>query len=172
MTPSIQPSPLPADALLRKYQQGIGYADCYVAEVPGKVSLADFIEAFYTTRLFKIERTLLRWLAARPATDADARALAAGGVDTFSAWRVEDRSAYQLLLADLLGKRTRSWLMAQPVNGAARPATRLHFGSAVVPLVKRKTGEQRMGWGFHALGGFHRLYSRLLLRAACRRLVG
>jgi hypothetical protein len=27
-----------------------------------------------------------------------------------------------------------------------------------------------MGWGFHALLGFHRLYSRLLLRAACQRV--
>lgn len=50
------------------------------------------------------------------------------------------------------------------------PGTLLYFGSAVVPLPSQGGQAQRMGWGFHALLGFHRLYSRLLLRAACQRV--
>ena len=90
---------------------------------------------------------------------------------TFAAWRIESRSANQLLMADYLG-RTRSWLMATPVaDPVAGQNTRLYFGSAVVPHVDSKTGKVTMGFAFHALGGFHRLYSRLLLRAASRRLL-
>lgn len=171
MTARIEPRPLPPKALLQAYgREGAGYADCYCTELPSAVPLATFVEAFYTTPLFKVEANVLRWVAAKPSTDADARALAQGA-DTFAAWRVEGRTADQLLLADFTG-RTRSWLMAEPL---ARPggsaATRLYFGSAVVPRGARH-GNARgaMGFGFHALLGFHKLYSRLLLRAACARL--
>jgi hypothetical protein len=54
-----------------------------------------------------------------------------------------------------------------PGRGAG---TRLYFGSAVVPLRDAKTGGTRMGPLFRALLGFHRLYSRVLLRAAAKRL--
>jgi hypothetical protein len=159
---------VPAASLLREYKDGIGFADCYVTEVGGAVSQSMFIEAFYTSALFKVERTLLRYLASRPATDADARQLSAGKTGTFSAWRVENQSASELLLADLTG-RTRSWLMAVPARGQLRPAsTLLYFGSAVVPRTGGRQGEP--GWPFHALLCFHRLYSRLLLLAAARRL--
>jgi hypothetical protein len=94
----------------------------------------------------------------------------------FSAWRVEKQSPSELLLADFTG-RTRSWLMAEPVEAPDQPpSTRLYFGSAVVPL-RFEAGragnvgqKPRMGWVFHALLSFHRLYSRLLLGAASRRL--
>ena len=84
-----------------------------------------------------------------------------------AAWTVEARGTDQLLLCDFQG-RTRSWLMVTP--GEHGHSTRLYFGSAVVARVDRRTGRSRMGWGFHALLGFHRLYSRALLRAAQRRL--
>jgi hypothetical protein len=54
---------------------------------------------------------------------------------------------------------------------SAEQSTRLYFGSAVVPKVDTKTGKVTMGFAFYALGGFHRLYSCLLLRAACNRLM-
>lgn len=169
--PAIRPCELPATALLRKYQGGQGYVDCYVAEVPVAVSHAEFVAAFYTTRLFKAERAILKWLAALPSSDAGAQALAAGSVGTFAAWRVESRSGDQLLMADVLG-RTRSWLMATPAGGTpAGHSTRLYFGSAVVPKIDAGSGKPAMGFAFYALGGFHRLYSRLLLGAACKRLL-
>ncbi len=163
---TVQPCEVPMNSFLRPYKDGSGYADCYFAQVPGMITQAAFIEAFYTSPLFKIERALLQVLASKPATDADAKALASGSATRFSAWRVEAQSPTELLLADFTG-RTRSWLMATPApltNDA--PSTLLYFGSAVVPLASQGGQAPRMGWGFHALLGFHRLYSRLLLSAA------
>ena len=167
---SIKPCDVPPDSFLRKYQDDNGYADCYVAEVAGAVSQAAFIEAFYTSTLFKVERTILKHLVSRPSTDAEAKQLANGTSDRFAAWRVEGRSTSELLLTDFTG-RTRSWLMASPFDGGAdRAGTRLYFGSAVVPHQPRAGRKAGNGWVFHALLGFHRLYSRLLLRAARNRL--
>src|SRR5690242_1930529 len=102
--PTISPCELPDTALLGKYRDGHAYADCYVGEVPAAVSHAEFVEAFYTTALFKVERAILKWLVARPSTDAEARSLAAGEAGAFAAWRVESRSSNQLLMADILGR--------------------------------------------------------------------
>jgi len=171
MTRPVRPSALPAEALLNASRNAGAFADCYVCDVEGAFSHAAFVEAFYTTRLFKLERFILRWLVRRPATDADALRLAEGSADRFSAWRVEARATNQLLLADFTG-RTQSWLMVGPAAGDNAGAhTRLYFGSAVVPLARRGAdGTPAMGFGFHALSGFHRLYSRLLLGAARSRL--
>ena len=182
----VLPCALPPVAFLRKYVGDTGYVDCYVSEVAGSVSQAAFVEAFYTTGLFKVERTVLKWFAGRPSTDFDAKQLSAGSLSSFAAWRVEAQDAEQLLLADFTG-RTRSWLMAveaveageavEDVVAVAGKATthasrtRLYFGSAVVPRKDRATGRQRMGFAFHALLGFHRLYSRLLLGAASARVM-
>lgn len=166
-----RPCELPDSALLGKYQGKDGYADCYVSEVSCTVSHAQFVEAFYTTALFKVERALLGAFAGRPSTDLQATQLAQGHADTFAAWRVEARSPDQLLLADLTGG-TRSWLMVAPVDGAAGEVrTRLYFGSAVVPQVDARSGERKMSAAFRALLGFHRLYSRLLLGAARSRVL-
>ena len=73
---TVQPCEVPLNSSLRPYKDGPGYADCYVTQVPGAVTQAAYIEAFYTSHLFKIERTLLHYLASKPATDADAKALA------------------------------------------------------------------------------------------------
>ena len=163
---SIRPCPLPPDALLAGYAAGGAYADCYTAEVARPVPHGSFIEAFYRGGLMRLERRLIGLVLSRPSTDAQVRELAAGQTREFSAWRVEHRTPNQLLMRDV-GGRTRSWLMTVPegANG-----TRLYFGSAVVPSVDRATGKSRMGFGFHALLGFHKLYSRLLLGAALARL--
>jgi hypothetical protein len=166
----IQPSIIPASALLQAYGSGGGYADCFVTEVPGATSFESFVEAFYTTRLFKVERALLRWFMSKPSSDQDARDLSRGERSTFAAWKVEGRTPSQLLLVDVTG-RTRSWLMVEPCEAApAGRGTRLYFGSAVVARKDRRTGRESMGLAFQALKGFHQLYSRLLLRAACARL--
>ncbi len=166
----VQPCVLPDSALLGKYREQGAYTDCYVTEVAGSVSHAAFVEAFYTTALFKLERAILAGFAARPSTHAQARQLAQGRTDTFAAWRVEGRGIDQLLLADFTG-RTRSWLMVSPFDGAEGTGTRLYFGSAVVPRVDARTGKRTMGAGFQALLGFHRVYSRQLLTAARSRIL-
>lgn len=168
---SVQPSPLPPASLLLRYKTAHGFADCYMIEVPGTITQEQFVEAFYTSPLFKIERTILKYAVSKPSTDDDARALASGKVKQFSAWIVEEQTPAQLLLADIAG-RTRSWLMAVSTDdGINLPSTtKLYFGSAVVPRINKATSTPRMGWVFYTLLGFHRLYSRLLLSTASRRV--
>jgi hypothetical protein len=163
--PSVRTVDLPTTALLQHCRAQGAYTDCYAVDVDGVLSHADFVAAFYTTPLFKLERAVLRWFAARGSTDADARRLADGATATFAAWRVEARADDQLLLADFTG-RTKSWLMVRP---GADAGTTLYFGSAVLPAAGGRDGQRRMGPLFHALLGCHRLYSRLLLGAARRR---
>lgn len=164
---AILPCPLPDASLLSRYclQQG-AYTDCYSTEIAGSVSQADFVEAFYTTWVFKLERTILKWTVAKPSSDAQAAALAQGGREAFSAWTVEDRREDQLLLCDMHG-RTRSWLMATPAESGDR--TRLYFGSAVVPAKGSQPGAG-IGAGFRFLLGLHKRYSKILLKAAVKRL--
>jgi hypothetical protein len=156
---------LPEFALLAARARDGEYADCYVVEVPQEVTHADFVEAFYTTWLFKLERFILAWLVKKPSTDAEARALARGERTAFAAWRMEERVGNQLVMRDFQGK-TCSWLMVEPLPAS----TRLYFGSGIVPRVDRITGAKRMGPGFSLLLGFHQLYSRALLGAARSRL--
>lgn len=167
---SIPACALPDQALLAKYTRNGAYTDCYVAEIARHVPHAEYVEAFYTGTLFKLERLLLTWFASKPSTDAQAKQLASGAASTFSAWRVEDRNANQLLMCDLSG-RTRSWLMVTPAAEGSSDITRLYFGSAVVPAVSKQSGEARFGFTFTALLGFHKIYSRALLSAARSRLV-
>lgn len=170
-TPAIQACELPAGSLLLAYRHGGAFADCYVVQVPHAVPHADFVEAFYTSPVFRLERAILR-LAGWPASDADARELADGRREAFAAWTVEGRAERQLLLADVTG-RTRSWLMTAPVDAgpAGAGGTWLYFGSAVVPRRRAPAGRPELGVVFQSLLGFHKLYSRVLLRAARAQLV-
>jgi hypothetical protein len=167
--PTVVPCPLPPAALLLGTQAAGAFVDCYTAEVATPVGHAEFVEAFYTTGLFKVERLLIRLFARRATTDDDARALAQGRCDEFAVWSVERRMPDQLLLADRTG-RTKSWLMVAP-QASAPPTTRLYFGSALIPHTNRRTGTPGFGLLFHLLLGFHRRYSVALLRAAAARLV-
>jgi len=166
---SIQRCELPLGALLSKYQHGGAYADCYVTEASRRVSHAEYVEAFYTTALFKIERLLLSWLVSKPSSDIQAGQLAAGTLNSFAAWNVEARSEDQLLMCDFQG-RTRSWLMVIPAETGALQGTRLYFGSAVVPVAGARSGSRTSALGFRLMLGFHKLYSRALLSAAKSRL--
>ena len=156
----VEPSELPPQALLRAHADGVNYTDCFRWQAARAVPHAEFVEAFYTTWLFRLERWILALLVARPSTDAQARELAAGRRDDFAAWSVEARAENQLLMCDMHG-RTRSWLM---VDGAT-----LYFGSAVV-AVPGAGGVRRLGRVYDLLLGFHKVYSRALLRAAASRL--
>lgn len=155
---------LPNLALLCRYRDAGAYTDGYSTDLDFAVSQAEFIEAFYCTWVFRLERWVLAVIVSKPSSDAQANDLATGTSDSFAAWTVEGRTADQLLLSDI-GGRTRSWLMSQ----AYASGTRLYFGSAVVPL-RDSSGRAHPSFLFGALLAFHRLYSRLLLRAAVQRL--
>lgn len=166
---TIQLCELPQRALLSKYKQQGAYTDCYSVVVSRAITHSEYIEAFYTTPLFKVERFILAALVSRPSTDIQAKQLASGEVETFAAWSVEGKAENQLLLCDFLG-RTRSWLMTDAGEQGNPASTRLYFGSAVVPKLNARTGQANYGFAFHAMLGFHRLYSRALLRSAVSRL--
>ena len=162
---------LPAAALLHDSVAQGAYADCFCIDVPVAVSHAAFVEAFYTTPVFRVERWILRWALSRPSSDADAHRLATGACDTFAAWIVRGRAPDQLHLVDVIG-RTQSWLMVAAVGDDAAPGgTRLYFGSAVMPARGRAKASVRRGWLFRSLLGFHTLYSRVLLSAARSRVL-
>lgn len=157
---------LPDEALLQRYRERGAYTDCFAIDVPGSVTQSQYIEAFYTTWVFKLERAILSAVVAKPSTDAQAAELARGERDNFAAWEVEARETDQLLMRDFR-RRTCSWLMSRPIGNGG---TRLYFGSAVVPKLDTRSGERSMGLVFTTLLGFHRLYTRILLRAAAARL--
>lgn len=158
--------PVPPDSLLARFARDRGaYADAVALRLPRAVSLAGFVEAFYTTRLFKAERALLALLGKR-SSDAMARSVARGEGERLAVWTVEARTAHELLMHEDSGL-TRSWFQAE---AQADGSTVLWFGSALVPRRRGPGGEPRFGGLFHALLGGHRAYSRALLAAAARRL--
>lgn len=162
---AIEESSLPETAFLQRYAADGHYTDCYATTVPIDASLPMFVEAFYTTPLFRAERFVLKWLASLPSTDEEARQLVRGERHSFAAWTVEDRADDQLLLVDVR-KRTGSWFMARP-----QPAgSVLYFGSVVFGAEQAAAGRDKR-WAFRSLLGIHRLYSRALLSAARSRLL-
>ena len=165
----IESCPLPNDALLSRYCQAGAYADCYRTDIPGVVTQAEYVAAFYTTPLFKVERMILATVLSLPSTDEQATKLAEGALENFAAWHVEARAADQLLMCDFQ-QRTRSWFMVAPMADDRGAHTRLYFGSGVVATSNPKTGTRSLGPVFRALLGFHKIYSRALLHAAWVRL--
>lgn len=163
----IRASHVPPDSLLSPYVASGAYADCYVAELPSNITHVRFVEAFYTTALFKLERLLLGLFLSRPSTDAQARQLAEGHLSSFAAWSVESRAENQIILA---AGRTRSWLMVTASPDTHPTGTRLFFGSAIVPSRQSAGARGSMGLVFKVLLGFHKLYSQALLWSARARL--
>lgn len=164
--PTIHTSPAPANALIHKYTSMPGaYADCYSTEFPKQISFPEYLFAFYTTPLFKVERLILKLFVRKPSTDDDARQLADGLRDSFAAWTVEARAEDQILMCDFASS-TRSWFMTVPTEHG----TGLYFGSVVVPHRTSKSGKPSLGFFFNALLGFHKIYSVSLLSSARAKL--
>jgi hypothetical protein len=172
--PSINQIAVPDSSLLRSYRAPLNadawneFIDCFAAGVAGTVSLAEFIRAFYDSLPFRLERRIIQVLIGRPSTTQDVQALANGTAEYFAAWVVLERTDTQILLGDFRGQ-TRSWLAVRPLPGGG---TQLLFGSGIRSVPDPVTGAPTRSWGFRALGGFHLLYSRVLLGAARRRLAG
>ena len=162
---SIKRCELPAQALHARYIAEGAYVDCYTTVLRGTVSHAQFVESFYTTLLFKLERLILFVLVAKPSTDEQARELSIGELDKFAAWSVEGRAENQLLMRDFMG-HTRSWLMVATEDQEGDVVTRLYFGSVIVPTINKQTGKHELGFAFKVLVPFHKIYTRALLAAA------
>jgi hypothetical protein len=158
---------VPADALLARHCERVAgaYTDCFVTEIAGEVGLAGFVEAFYASPAFKLELFTVGLLFGKAWSDAMARQVALGEGEDFSAWRVEARTADELLMREIISDRTKSWLRVEPAADGPEPRTRLYFGTAILPVGVKANGEPRMSVLF-ALVPFHRLYARVLLGGA------
>ena len=155
----IEKTTQPPNALIQRYNSiPNAYTDCHSTDLPFPIYFPEYLLAFYTTPLFKLERLILL-LVRKPSTDEEARQLAEGKRTSFAAWTVEAREENQILMCDFMG-RTRSWLMTVP----SEHGTRLYFGSVVVPKERTKSKMFPLGFFFHALLGFHKVYSILLFR--------
>jgi hypothetical protein len=152
---------VPGDALLRVYADSDGaYTDCFEVMHPLQADLPAFVTAFYTTWIFRLERFVLSLMLRRRIRDSEVVALAEAAADRFAIWEVEARQDGQILLC-AKGGQTRSWLAVAAKEGGV---TRLLFGSAVIGHAA-----ERPFW-VKALTPAHVFYSRLLLRAAERKL--
>ena len=167
---SITQDAVPADALLKTYQGGPrpeGWresGDCFAVSVDRVIPLAAFVFAFYTSRVFRIERLILGLLAGAPSTDTEARRLADGSGTSFAIWRVGERTATQLLMCDRY-ERTRSWFRVVPLKDGK---TLLQFGSAVASNGGPRAAASARRTLFRLLLKFHVVYSQILLNAAKR----
>ena len=165
---TIRECKLPPDALLRRYYRDDGHVDCFQVDVPGRIELGHYVEAFYTTWLFKAERTILT-LAGHSSTDAEAASLAGGQGTRFAAWAVEERDEFQLLMRDVMG-RTRSWFKVARMTAKNSERTMLYFGSGVTAVATGKSGRMSLGPVFKTLMPVHIIYSRALLAATLRKI--
>ena len=167
---SIVQCPLAEDALLRTYlgeihpERWAGQGDCFCATVPASVPLSEFVFAFYTSPVFRIERGILAIILGARSTETQARAVADGSRDSFAVWRMGARTGTQLVMCDRYGK-TRSWFRVVPAESGG---TLLQFGSAVASRRDGPAGVARPSIVFRWLRRFHVLYSQVLLWSATR----
>jgi len=164
--PVAVPAEVPDYTLLAPLRHAGCYADCFTLTLPFAVTKEEFIESFYTTTLFKSERLVLFLFAGKKSTDKDAQNLAQGTGNSFAVWRVDQRTADELLLSEPIGG-TSSWFMTRLENVASDTVTRLFFGSAIRPKRAPTAGETpQFSSVFTGLRPLHNLYSRKLLEAA------
>lgn len=156
---------IPDGALHAHYADEGAYVDCYVADIDRTVTFEQFVGAFYTTWLFRLERWVLARTVNKPSSDEAAHDIACGRCGHFAAWSVEARTVDQLLMCDFRGA-TRSWFMTAPQERGAR----LYFGSVVTARRNPRTDNLELGRGYRILLGFHKVYSRALLRATRAKL--
>lgn len=164
---SVTRESVPDDSLLKTFrgtdpERWGHYADCFAVTVDRSVSLAEFVQAFYTSWVFGFERLLLRLAQMGPSSRSDARAVAEGSAAAFAAWYVGERTSTQLIMCDRY-QRTRSWFRVVPL---ADGRTKLQFGSAVAAAPERGRGAVPRGGGFRLMLRFHVAYSQALLHAA------
>jgi len=166
--PKVFESELPIIALSTIYKEQGAFVDCYYIDIEKNISLDEYIQAFYTTGLFKLERCLLSLATFTRTKDDEAIELSLGKSDSYSIWTVEGRESNQIMLRDFTGN-TRSWLMVKNFD-EHEMSTRLYFGSVVVPKNITENKQASFGVIFHLFGKFHQIYSRALLSAAFRKL--
>jgi hypothetical protein len=167
--------PVPDWSLLKTYRGGKHpdtwgtYHDCFALPIDRVVTLPEFVYAFYTTAVFKLERLIIAYAVKLPSTDEQALQFARGSRARFSAWTLAEVSGNQLLASDFQD-RTRSWFAVTPLQVGEHAGTVLRFGSGIASKYQDGQDTGQLTRGFKMLGRFHVLYSRVLLLAARQRL--
>lgn len=144
----VTPCDVPEGSLLAAFGGPDDYRDCFYRDVPGEVTLAEYLERFYCSAAFRPERLALG-LIGHGASNADAKALANGEADGIALWRVVERRDNEVLL-EAGRTNTASWFAVE-TRGSV---TRLLFGSWV-------GGIKQSGW--RVMLSAHVWYSKLLL---------
>ncbi|NRB30287.1 MAG: hypothetical protein HRU27_06805 [Rhizobiaceae bacterium] len=159
----------PEGAFISQYSTTLGgYSDCYYIDIQKDVALSDYILAFFSTPIFRMERLILNLVPSGRSNEQCVLDLAAGTGDKIAGWKTEKRDDSQLLLAVGDGP-IRTWLMVQG-SPYSETTTRLYFGSAVLPTGMTKEGHPKLAIVFRLFAGLHIFYSRLLLWWAARDL--
>lgn len=104
-----------------------GYIDSFYVDVPGEVTLSEYILAFFNTPIFRMERLVLGLIPSGRSSSQSIVDLASGSGDKMSGWKTEAREDNQLLLAAGDGP-VRTWLMVQSAQ-TDEDSSRLYFGS-------------------------------------------
>ncbi|GAA6208971.1 hypothetical protein NBRC116601_22640 [Cognatishimia sp. WU-CL00825] len=163
----ITAGPLPAKAFLKTLESDPqNYVDCYATRIGKPVSLEELISALFNTLPFRIERHILRVFARQSTADKEVADLAKGTANHFAMWQVLQRNETQVLMRVGPGP-IHTWMMVK-TDGAG---TDLFFGSAVTTRRGKDGKAKGKGVLFWSLHWFHKLYSRVLLGSARRRLL-
>jgi hypothetical protein len=139
---SVTKSSPPPDSLLTKRVKEstlLVEADCYSLEIDGKVSLEEFVEAFFTSQVFQVERMVLPVAS----TDEQARQFARGTTADFATWRAVGRTEGEFLTIwgdgspetteiPKSGTQGATWFRVEPAGTADAPRTRISLGSSIV----------------------------------------
>ena len=170
---SLHSGSAPEGALIRRYTTNPGgYSDRFYVDIPADVTLSDYILAFFSTPIFRMERLILNLVPSGRSNEQCVLDLASGTGDKMAGWKTEKRDENQLLLAVGDGP-IRTWLMVQGTQSSETTptkTTRLYFGSAVLPTSMTKDGHPKLAIVFKLFSGLHIFYSRLLLWWAARDL--
>lgn len=148
-----------------RYSSEYHYTDSFMYESTENISFESFIHSFYVSKVFKLERFLLRLFLRKSITDGMAEELAKGERDNYAAWNEEYRNDNQLLMADITGS-TKSWFMVEKHSNGCK----LYFGTVVMSK-KDKAGQPKspmplFSWTVPA----HKFYSKALLWSAKKQL--
>jgi len=162
---TIQATEIPSSALLYGHVERGEYADAFYTDITYSADLSEYIRAFYSSRVMRVERFILKFIG-KPSSADQVEKLATGEISELAVWSVAERRKNEILLPDSYD-RTCSWLM---VSYPSTGKTRLHFGTGVHRMRQQGEGATSLNLFFRATIGFHLLYSKVLLRSARNQL--
>ncbi|MTI09151.1 hypothetical protein [Curvivirga aplysinae] len=163
----VKETAIPLNSFMNFYHESPGHhADAFVGQIDGIVTLEDYILAFFDSPIFRIERSILSLFLLRRIKQSEIKELASGRSQQFALWKTKKRNEEELLL-EVGDSQIRTWFHTEQEQSNK---TKLYFGSAIVPDTTSKNAKEGIGFTFRFFMGFHKLYSRILLQSALKKL--